>query len=242
MNLIKCILTENDCYKTGKTIVPKGVMIHSTGANNPWLMRYVQPANNDPKYAELTQLIGVNRNLNSWNRSDLTACVHGFIGRLKDGSVATVQTLPWNHRGWHSGRGTKGSANDTHISFEICEDGLHDKTYFDAVYKEAVELTAMLCKEYNLNPLADGVVICHSEGYKRGVASNHGDVMHWFPKHGASMDKFRKDVKTKMDEPTGKPDYRKEVQKRFGFSEGTMDYLANYRFAADLFQRLATTK
>jgi cell division septation protein DedD len=38
------------------------------------------------------------------------------------------------------------------------------------------------------------VVICHSEGYKRGIASNHGDVMHWFPKHGKSMDTFRADV------------------------------------------------
>ena len=26
---------------------------------------------------------------------------------------------------------------------------------------EAVELTAMLCREHNLDPLADGVVICH---------------------------------------------------------------------------------
>jgi hypothetical protein len=53
----------------------------------------------------------------------------------------------------------------------------------------------MLCKQYKLDPLADGVVICHSEGYKRGIASNHGDVMHWFPKHGKSMDDFRADVK-----------------------------------------------
>lgn len=38
-------------------------------------------------------------------------------------------------------------------------------------------------------------IICHSEGYKQGVASNHGDVMHWFPKHGKSMDTFRAEVK-----------------------------------------------
>ena len=56
----------------------------------------------------------------------------------------------------------------------------------------------MLCKQYNLNPLADGVVICHSEGYQRGVASNHADVMHWFPKHGKNMDTFRQDVSKAM--------------------------------------------
>lgn len=41
MKLIKCILTNNDCYKAGKTIKPKGVMVHSTGANNTNIRRYV---------------------------------------------------------------------------------------------------------------------------------------------------------------------------------------------------------
>ena len=198
MNLLKCILTANDCYKTGKKITPKGVMVHSTGANNPTVKRYAQPLKTDPDYTALTQKLGKNNNGNHWNRSGLNVCVHAFIGKLADGTVGTVQTLPWNHRGWHAGSGRKGSANDTHISFEICEDGLTDSVYFNKVYREAVELTALLCKEYKLDPLADGVIICHSEGYKRGIASNHGDVMHWFPKHGKSMGTFRNDVKAQM--------------------------------------------
>ena len=56
----------------------------------------------------------------------------------------------------------------------------------------------MLCKEYDLDPLADGVVICHAEGHKRGVASNHADVLHWFPKHGKTMEDFRADVAKEM--------------------------------------------
>lgn len=60
------------------------------------------------------------------------------------------------------------------------------------MYREAVELCAYLCKEYGLT---EQNIICHSEGYKQGVASNHGDVMHWFPKHGKSMDTFRAEVK-----------------------------------------------
>lgn len=193
MNLHKQLLLKNDCYKTGATIVPKGVMVHSTGANNPNLRRYVQP--NDGK-------LGLNNNNNHWNRSGVSVCVHAFIGKLADGSVATYQTLPWNYRGWHAGAGKNGSANNTHISFEICEDGLSDPDYFSKVYKEAVELTAMLCKTYKLNPLADGVVICHSEGCKRGVASNHADVMHWFPKHGKNMDDFRRDVAQLVNQST----------------------------------------
>lgn len=189
MNLHTCLLTNNDCYIRGRTIRPRGVMVHSTGANNPNLRRYVAP--NDGLLGEPS--------LRHWNQSGTTACVHAFIGKLADGSVATYQTLPWTMRGWHCGTGTSGnSANSTHISFEICEDGLTDASYFQAVYREAVELTAYLCKEYGLDPLADGVVICHAEGHKRGIASNHGDVLHWFPKFGKTMDDFRADVAREM--------------------------------------------
>lgn len=163
-------------------------MVHSTGANNPSVARYV-PGDD---------VIGRNQYGNDWDRPGLEKCAHAFVGRFADGLVGTVQTLPWNRRGWHCGRGKNGSANDTHISFEICEDGLEDASYFKAVYQEAVELTASLCKEHNLDPLADGVVICHKEGYQRGVASNHSDVLHWFPKFGKTMDDFRGDVAQKM--------------------------------------------
>ena len=190
MKLLKCILTANDCYKTGRTIRPKGVMVHSTGANNPRLSRYVAP--NDGLLGEPS--------LRHWNQRGVGACPHAFIGKLADGTIATYQVLPWTMRGWHCGTGTSGiSANNTHISFEICEDGLTDASYFQAVYREAVELTAYLCKEYGLDPLADGVVICHSEGYKRGIASNHADVLHWFPKFGKNMDDFRADVARTME-------------------------------------------
>lgn len=187
MNLKKLIFTENACYKAGKTIVPKGIMVHSTGANNPSLKRYVGPDDG---------LLGSNRYDNHWNQNQpdgRKVCVHAFIGKLADGTVATYQTLPWNHRGWHAG----GSANDTHIGFEICEDGMTDGQYFSKVYKEAVELCAYLCKEYSLKPES---IICHREGHQRGIASNHGDVLHWFPKHGKSMDDFRADVKAKLAE------------------------------------------
>lgn len=194
MNLRKQLLTNNDCYLQGRTIQPRGVMVHSTGANNPRLSRYVAP--NDGLLGEPS--------LRHWNQSGVGACPHAFIGKLADGSVATYQVLPWTMRGWHCYHGPKGSGNDTHISFEICEDGLEDASYFNAVYREAVELTAMLCREYSLDPLADGVVICHAEGYKRGIASNHADVLHWFPKYGKTMDDFRADVAQVMrgeDEP-----------------------------------------
>lgn len=184
MRLRRQYLTQNDCYQADRTIPVRGVMVHSTGADNPRVCRYV------PGDREL----GVNTADNHWDRSGLTKCVHAFVGRFADGGVGTVQTLPWNHRGWHCGKGKKGSANNTHIGFEICEDGLDDPVYFQQIYQEAVQLTAMLCQKYKLDPLAGGVVICHAEGHELGIASGHSDVLHWFPKMGKSMDDFRSDV------------------------------------------------
>ena len=188
MNLHTCMLTENDCYKAGKPLSVRGLMLHSTGAPNTRLSRYVGPDDG---------LLGMNQYGNHWNQArpdGRQVCVHGFIGKLKDGSIATYQTLPWEMRGWHAG----GAANSTHIGVEICEDDLTDAAYFRAVYQEAVELFAMLCKEFNLDPLKN--IICHAEGYKQGIASNHGDVTYWFTKHGKTMDDFRYDVKEFMEQ------------------------------------------
>ena len=192
MNLHTLMLTQNACYKAGGKMVPKGIMVHSTGANNPYLKRYVGPDDG---------LLGVNQYGNHWNTDKpggKRVCVHGFIGKLADGSIATYQTLPWEMQGWHGG----GASNSSYIGFEICEDGLSDPVYFSAVYKEAVELCVYLCKQYGLT---EKNIICHCEGFKLGIASNHGDVMHWFPKHGKSMDTFRTDVKTAL---SVKEDYK----------------------------------
>ena len=210
-NIIKCFFTKNDCYKAGQTMKPRGVMVHSTAANNTSIARYVQPATDDPNRAALLSKIGTNRYGNHWNQSrakynakfdtNWSACVHAFVGKLADGTVDAVQTMPWDRVAWHCA----DDANYTHISFEICEDDLSSATYFSQVYAKAVELTAMLCKDYNMDPLADGVVICHSEGYQRGIANNHADVMHWFPKFGKSMDTFRADVAAAMGQAVQEP-------------------------------------
>jgi len=117
-------------------------------------------------------------------------------------------------RGWPGAKGPKGSVNDSHLGFEICEDDTRDPVYFRKVFTEAVELCAYLCKMFNLAPMKDGVLIGHYEGYKRGIASNHGDPDHWFKKHGENMGTFRAAVKKAMEgkapapvpEPAPKPE------------------------------------
>lgn len=195
MDLRKCLLTKNECYQVGKKITPKGVMWHSTGANNPNLGRYLP--NLDGK-------LDANKYGNHWNQfnpSGRQVCVHAFIGLDKNDKVCTYQTLPWNYKGWHCG----GTGNNSYIGFEICEDNLKDKDYFNKVYQEAVELTAYLCKAYNLDPKGKNVIICHQDGYKLGIATNHSDVYHWFNKYGKTMEDVRNDVYKEMhknDKPT----------------------------------------
>ena len=199
-------------------MTPVGVLWHSTGANNPWLSRYVQPSKSDQKYSELIQLIGKNKHGNDWNNYPVDAGLNAWIGKLADGSVATAQTLPWNYRPWGCGSGNKGSCNSGWIQFEICEDNLSDGKYFEKVYKEACRLTAYLCKLYNIDPNGtvklNGVdiptILCHYDSYKLGLGSNHGDVYHWFPKFGKcknyTMEDVRADVTTLLNKYTSYED------------------------------------
>lgn len=197
-----CMQTQSTCYKGTSTMTIKGVLWHSTGANNPNLKRYVQPSDNAPDREEWLKLLGVNNNKNDWNHIERQAGLNAWIGKLADGSVTTVQTMPWNYKPWGCGSGSKGSCNNGWIQFEICEDGLTDKNYFNKVYNEACELTAYLFKLYNIDPKGtvtmNGVkvptILCHYDSYKLGFGSNHGDVSHWFSKFGKTMDDVRKDV------------------------------------------------
>lgn len=201
-----CMMTNSTCYKNTSTMNIKGVLWHSTGANNPNLRRYVQPTSSDSNYSALISKIGKNNNSNDWNHISLQAGVNGFIGKLADGTVSAVQVLPWNYKPWGCGSGSKGSCNNGWIQFEICEDALSDSSYFASVYKEACELTAYLCSVYNIDPTGyttfNGVkvpnILCHADSCSLGLGSNHADVNHWFPKFGKSMATARSDVKALM--------------------------------------------
>jgi len=86
-----------------------------------------------------------------------------------------------------------------YIGFEICEDGLSDPDYCRATYETAAQLCAELCREFDIAP-EKPTLVCHSEGHALGIATAHADVMHWWPRHGLSMDGFRARVKEIMEE------------------------------------------
>lgn len=248
------MMTKNPCYTSGRTITPKGIMVHSTAAPGVMAQALAQ----------------------SWDTPTAQAAAHAIVD-----DTVTLQTLPWTARGGHAGS-QAGTANGTHIAFEICEpqecrllpeeweplkrgdtgwaverlqkeltargydpkgiDGSFGpgcdsalracqadlglevdgscgpatlaalaeregsflayapekvREYFEAAWSRAVALTAYLCEAYGLDPMTD--VLDHSEGHALGIASNHADVGHWFPRHGRSMDDFRAAVKIALE-------------------------------------------
>ena len=185
-------MTNNPCYIANNKIKVQGIMLHSVGCSQPNASVFIK----------------------NWDKATYkNSCVHGIIDGLT-GSV--YQLLPWDHRGWHAG----GKANNTHIGIEMCEPAAikynknsskfsiinHDNAIEVATrtYNSAVELFAYLCDIFELNPLAWGVIISHSEGNKNGIASNHGDPEHLWKQLGLpyTMDTFRRDVDTKMKNGT----------------------------------------
>lgn len=78
-------------------------------------------------------------------------------------------------------------------------------TYFKEVYKRCVWLAAYVLKLRGQTSITTSTLLCHQEGHKKGIASNHADVEHWWPLHGKTMDDFRADVKECMT--TGKLPY-----------------------------------
>lgn len=162
-------------------------MIHSIGVPQP-----------DPKVIA-----------DNFNQVTGDSCVHAVIGT----GESVYQLLPWEHRAWHCGSGSKGSGNNSYISFEMTEPSTirytsgaqwtdqnpeATKRHVYAVYQRAVELAAYLCRKYELQPEKDGVLISHAEGYQRGIASNHADVEHIWSRENLSMAQFRKDVASAM--------------------------------------------
>jgi len=196
MNIVQSYIINNDNYKANVNRIdsryttfqnrgPLGLLIHSVGCPQP-----------NPEVF-----------FRSWNQPGKQVSVHA----MGDGN-RILQFLPWNYRAWHAG----GDANNTHVGYEMTEPSFiqytsgsnwvvksgynltHVENFVRGTYATAVELFAMLCKQYKLDPLKDGVIISHSEGYKRKIASNHGDVEHIWKKFGMSMNQFRQDIKKAM--------------------------------------------
>ena len=119
MTVRQQLAVQNDCYRRNQGEMgknpgerdsryaryyqgPRGVMIHSTGAENPNLRRYVQP----------------------------DVAVHAFIGLTRSGEVAAYQILPWEYRAWHCGGSGNDTHLSLEICEDNLQDrGYFDRVY-----------------------------------------------------------------------------------------------------------------
>ena len=178
MEIIEAFAAKNKCYQAGAALTPRGIMLHSIGTPQP-------------------SAAALARYFDQYQPGGQSVCVHAFA--QADGTA--YQTLPWEMRGWHCG----GAANNTHIGIEMTEPSA-GMAYAEAAaqitgtYRTAVALFAQLCETYGLDPLADGVIIGHAEGHRRGVASNHADPEYLWRQYGMgyTMDGFRAAVAEAM--------------------------------------------
>lgn len=178
MKIIEAFAVKNKCYQAGAPLYPQGIMLHSVGCAQPSAAVFA-------------------RSFNQYQPGGASVCVHAFA--QADGTV--YQTLPWETIAWHCG----GSANSTHIGVEMTEPsaGMTRSEAAEQIagtYHTAVELFAALCKQYELDPAQDGVIIGHAEGHRRGVASNHADPELLWRTYdmGYTMNGFRRDVAEAM--------------------------------------------
>lgn len=194
LKIVESLFTKNECYKTARKMKPAGIIVHSTGANNPYLKRY---CDNEKEF-------GKNLYGNHWNQfrpNGQQICCHAFVGYDINNKIKVAHTLPYDYCCWNCGSGSKGSYNfsPAYIQFEICEDGKTDKNYFNNVFDIAADYCVYLCKKFNI-PISK--VISHKEANKQGYASAHGDPDHWLANFGKTMDDFRKLVQDKLDGKT----------------------------------------
>ena len=183
-------------YKIARKMDPCGIILHSTGFNNPYLKRYVQTEN---KSSSLFNLLGNNKYKNDWNSIKTAAIPHIIVGKFENENIGSIQLLPWTYQSKKSGVGRKGSCDNGWIQIELCEDNLKDEKYFQEVYSEMIKNIVFLCKKFNLNPIGKTknnipILLCHAEAHSLGYATNHGDILHWLKNFNKTMEDIRQDV------------------------------------------------
>lgn len=152
-----------------------------------------------------------------WNKYTATVSVHAVL----DHTGTVYQCLPWTMAGMHCG----GLYNYSHIGVEMTEpDGTtpNKLAQIKATYETAVELFAYLCEEFNINPLTG--ITSHKEAGKKCQASGHGDPEKLWNsnKTGFTMDGFRKDVQTRIQQRASIPVSTLEPQEKIEKEEETL--------------------
>lgn len=176
--------TNNDCYKSGKTITPQGCVNHSIGVAQP----------------------NANTVFNLMNKSGVGWGVNAILGDFHKVEGKIILCMPMQRKPGGCASGKNGSWNNSRIQWEVCEPSGHtyaggtmvnydvskNAAYFERMWKLLVAWNVYCCVKlgYDASAIAD-----HAESYKAGYGSNHSDMGQWLPKHGKSMDALRAEVR-----------------------------------------------
>lgn len=214
MNVAECIAyveshlevrpaVQNGAYASGRMIAnPKGSVNHSVGCAQP--------------KADVFFTL-MNKPTTGWG-------VNAILGDFHLGEGRIILVMDLKARPWGCGAGKKGSWNNTKIQWEVCEPAGHtyaggtmigydvakNRAYFDRMWKMLVawNVYCVVKLGYPVSGVSD-----HAESYRAGYGSNHGDMGHWLPKHGKSMDALRAEVQAildgKEDEEVDLPTFKK---------------------------------
>lgn len=197
-----CWQSKSSCF-TGTTLMDiKGIVIHSSESSGDTISTYVQPSNDSNDRDDMLSLIGHNNTFSDWNHRTSQEGYNACIGKLADGSVSSVQVMPWSYRAWGCGLGVQGTCNDGWIQLFVCMNNSSDSNYFQDVYSELCNLIAYLCRMYKLNPkgttwcggVSVPVLLSHTEAFHLGVASYAQEIQNWFTLHSKSMASLREEV------------------------------------------------
>lgn len=189
MEILQAHQTKNRCYKRATPANHIGILVHSTGAVNRNLKRYV----------DAPDRLGINTNGNHWNKEKATKAVHAWIGYDKNQEVIVAEALPLDIACWGCGKAKRGSYNYNpvaHIQFEICQGSNSDSKYYWKAITVAEEYCAHLCRLYGWSAAQ---ITSHKEAHTAGYASNHGDPQNWMVHFHDTMNKFRARVQARLD-------------------------------------------
>lgn len=158
-------------------------------------------------------------------------------------SDSITQSVPDNYVAWAVGGNrysdcskTGGGkyygkcTNSNSISIELCDDVQNGTVYpSEKTIQNSVELTKMLMNKYNI-PQEN--VIRHFDVTGKKCPAYWVDDVKW-----------KSEFWNKLGKATSKVDqYRDIVKARFGFEDRTIEWLATYKSAEALFEKLATKK
>ena len=174
--MIECLMTNSTAWAKGsEAMIPQGIVIHSSGFEQPYLWYFVQPSNSDPNKIQILNTLGINQKHTDYNHTYRIMNYHYWIGKDINDDIQVIRAFPDSFK-----------IADNYIHICLLEDDLNNKDYVIQIIPALTQLCAQLCKKHNWD---DKHILDHSE------VSSFPDANYWLSKYGYSSKDIRQIVK-----------------------------------------------